>query len=158
MAGILVIGYGNPMRSDDGFGLRAVEQLRKDVQGQDVEFVGCQQLTPELAERVAKVDLALFVDADTDGISGSMHTRQLVPRRDPDSETMMHHLDPAGLLGLTEALYKKAPKAMLLTVTGECFGFGTQLSYEVAKALPGVVHHIEEIIDETAHSRNMAHA
>ncbi len=158
MAGILVIGYGNPMRSDDSFGLRAVEQLKKDVKAQDVEILGCQQLTPELAERIAKVDLALFVDADTDGISGSMHTRHLAPRRDPDSHTMMHHLDPAGLLGLTEALYKKAPKAMLLTVTGECFGFGTQLSSEVAKALPGVVHHIEEIIDEAAHTKNMAHA
>lgn len=152
MAGILVIGYGNPMRSDDGFGLRAVEQLKKDVRDRDVEIVGCQQLTPELAERIAKVDLALFVDADTDGVSGTMHTRQLVPVRDPNSHTMVHHLDPAGLLGLTQALYKKAPRAMLLTVTGECFGFGTQLSSEVAKALPGVVHHIEEIIEEAAHA------
>lgn len=158
MAGILVIGYGNPMRSDDGFGLRAVEQLKKDVRAQDVEIVGCQQLTPELAERIAKVDLALFVDADTDGISGSMHTRNLVPRCDPGSQTMLHHLDPAGLLGLTETLYKRTPKAMLLTVTGECFGFGTQLSSEVAKALPGVVHHIEEIIDEAGHSKSLAHA
>lgn len=157
MSGILVIGYGNPMRSDDGFGLRAVEQLKKDVHDQEVEILGCQQLTPELAERVAKADLALFVDADTDGVSGTTHTRQLVPKRDPSGHTMMHHLDPAGLLGLTEALYKKAPKAMLLTVTGECFGFGTQLSSEVAKALPGVVHHIEEIIDEAVHSK-MAHA
>ena len=47
---------------------------------------------------------------------------------------------------------------MLLTVTGECFGYGTQLSAEVAKALPGVVHHIEEIIEETVHPKQKAHA
>lgn len=158
MVRILVVGYGNPLRSDDSFGLRAVEQLKKDIKGQEVELIECQQLTPELAERVAKVDLALFVDADTNGVSGTMHTRSVVPKRDQNSETLMHHLDPAGLLGLTEALYKKVPKAMLLTVTGECFGYGTQLSAEVAKALPGVVHHIEEIIEETMHPRQMAHA
>ena len=158
MARILVVGYGNPLRSDDSFGLRAVEQLKKDIKGQEVELIECQQLTPELAECLSKVDLALFVDADTDGVSGMTHTRAVTAHRDPNSEPMMHHLDPAGLLGLTEALYKKTPKAMLLTVTGECFGYGTQLSAEVAKALPGVVHHIEEIVEETLHPRQMARA
>ena len=158
MAKILVIGYGNPLRSDDGFGQCAVEQLKKHIKGQEVELVECQQLTPELAERISKVDLALFVDADTDGVSGTMHSRFIQPRRDQNSETLMHHLDPAGLLGLTETLYKKSPKAMLLTVTGECFGYGRELSAEVAKALPGVVHHIEEIIEETVHPKQMARA
>lgn len=158
MARILVVGYGNPLRSDDSFGLRAVEQLKKDIKGQEVELLECQQLTPELAERLSRVDLALFVDADTDGVSGMTHTHSLAPRREQNSDSLMHHLDPAGLLGLAEALYKKSPKAMLLTVTGECFGYGTQLSAEVAKALPGVVHHIEEIVEETLHPRQMARA
>lgn len=158
MAKILVIGYGNPLRSDDSFGLRAVEQLKHDITGQEVELVECQQLTPELAERIAKAELALFVDADTDGVSGTMHCRRIQPKRDQSSDAIVHHLDPAGLLGLTQALYKKAPEAMLLTVTGECFGFGRQLSSEVAKALPGVVHHIEEIIEEHVHPKKMAHA
>ncbi len=152
MAKILVIGYGNPLRSDDSFGLRAVEQLKQDVKGQDVELIECQQLTPELAERVAKADLALFVDADTDGVSGTMHSRRVEPRTDQQSDSLLHHLDPSSLLGLTKTLYKKTPEAMLLTVTGECFGFGRQLSAEVAKALPGVVHHIEELIEEHAHA------
>jgi hydrogenase maturation protease len=158
MAKILVIGYGNPLRSDDGFGLRAVEQLKKDIKGQEVDLVECQQLTPELAERVAKTDLVLFVDADTDGVSGTMHTRRIKASAGQNSDALLHHLDPAGLLGLTQALYKKSPEAMLLTVTGECFGFGKQLSAEVAKALPGVVHHIEEIIEEHVHPKKMAHA
>ena len=158
MAKILVIGYGNPLRSDDCFGLRAVELLKKELKGQEVELIKSQQLTPELAERVAKVDLVLFVDADTDGVSGTTHTRRIYPTSAQTSNAMMHHLDPSGLLGLAKALYQKAPEAMLLTVTGECFGYGTQLSTEVAKALPGVVHHIEEIIEETVHPKKMAHA
>lgn len=158
MAKILVIGYGNPLRSDDSFGLRAVEMLKMHLNGPEIELVECQQLTPELAERVSKVDLALFVDADTDGVSGTTHSRRLTPTHGHNGDTMMHHLDPSGLLGLTLALYKKVPEAMLLTCTGECFGYGTQLSAEVAKALPGVVHHIEEIIEEKVHPKKMAHA
>jgi hydrogenase maturation protease len=158
MAKILVVGYGNPLRSDDCFGLRAVEQLKKELKGQEVELIQSQQLTPELAERVAKVDLVLFVDADTDGVSGTTHTRRIYPTTGQTSNAMMHHLDPSGLLGLAQAMYKNAPEAMLLTVTGECFGYGTQLSAEVAKALPGVVHHIEEIIEEKVHPKKMAHA
>ncbi len=157
MAKILVVGYGNPLRSDDSFGLRAVAMLKQNLNGPEIELIECQQLTPELAERVSRVDLALFVDADTDGVSGSTHTKRLTPIH-AHGEGLMHHLDPSTLLGLTQALYKKAPEAILLTCTGECFGYGTQLSVEVAKALPGVVHHIQEIIEKKVHPAKLAQA
>lgn len=148
MAKILVIGFGNPLRSDDSFGIQAVENLKKAVGGSDVEFIECQQLTPELAEDVAKADLALFVDADMDGIAGTIHSRRVVPANHPTGETLVHHLDPSTLLGLAERIFHRAPEAVLMTVTGECFGYGSQLSAEVAKALPGVVEHLREMIVE----------
>ncbi len=157
MANILVIGYGNPLRSDDSFGLQAVEQLKKDVNVKGVEFVECQQLTPELAEKVAKSDLVLFVDADTDGVAGSIHCRQIVPRREA-GPGMVHHLDPCALLGVSENLYHKVPEAMLVTVTGECFGYGKQLTFEVQRALPGVVQHMKEMIERKVAPKTMAHA
>lgn len=148
MAKVLVIGFGNPLRSDDSFGIQAVEKLKQAVGGSDIEFIECQQLTPELAESVAKVDLALFVDADMDGIAGSIHSRRLLPSNHPSGETLVHHLDPSTLLGLSERIFHRVPEAMLMTVTGECFGYGSQLSSEVAKALPGVVEHMRELIIE----------
>ena len=156
MANILVIGFGNPLRSDDSFGLQAVEQLKQDVRVKEVEFVECQQLTPELAEKVAKSDLVLFVDADTDGVAGSIHCRQIVPKK--QDAAMAHHLDPCALLGISEKLYRKVPEAMLVTVTGECFGYGKQLTFEVQKALPGVVQHMKEMIEEKVAPRQTVHA
>lgn len=148
MAKVLVIGYGNPLRSDDSFGIQAVEKLKKAVGGSEVEFVECQQLTPELAEQLSRSELALFVDADMDGIAGSIHSRRVLPTHRPGGESLVHHLDPSTLLGLSERIFHRFPEAVLMTVTGECFGYGSQLSPEVAKALPGVVEHMRELIVE----------
>ena len=113
-----------------------------------MEFVDCQQLTPELAEKVSKSDLVLFVDADMDGIAGTIHSRRIEATAGKNSDSLVHHLDPCALLGLSHALYGRAPESMLMTVTGECFGYGSQLSTEVTKALPGIVHHMKELIEE----------
>lgn len=69
----LLIGYGNPLRSDDGLGWRVAEALRTQVeqqaateataQAQSLDIVTCQQLNPELAEAISRADLAIFVDA-----------------------------------------------------------------------------------------------
>jgi hydrogenase maturation protease len=148
MAKVLVIGFGNPLRSDDSFGIQAVERLKETVGGSDIEFIECQQLTPELAEQVSRSELALFVDADMDGLAGSIHNRRIIPKQRPGGEILVHHLDPSTLLGLSEMVYHRVPEAMLMTVTGECFGYGSRLSPEVAKALPGVVEHMRDLIVE----------
>ncbi|HYG98513.1 MAG TPA: hydrogenase maturation protease [Terriglobales bacterium] len=73
---VLVIGYGNPLRSDDALGWRVAEALRSRFEHQfshtqarvgagsaDVEVISCQQLNPELADPISRADLVLFVDA-----------------------------------------------------------------------------------------------
>ena len=46
----LIIGYGNPLRSDDGFGWHAGRLLAQALAGQEAEVITCHQLTPELAD------------------------------------------------------------------------------------------------------------
>ena len=118
MSKVLVIGFGNPLRSDDSFGLQAVEKLKETVQGQDIEFVECQQLTPELAEQLSRTDLALFGDAYREGGAGSIHSRRVLPAQKPGGETLVHHLDPSTLLVLSQRIFHHAPEAMLMTVLG----------------------------------------
>jgi hydrogenase maturation protease len=146
MAKVVVIGFGNPLRGDDSFGMQAVERLKAEVTGEQIQFIECQQLIPELAECVSKAELVLFVDADMDGVAGTTHSHRILPAETRRNDSLVHHLDPSALLGLSEALYHRVPEAMLMTVTGECFGYGSRLSPEVAKALPGVVEHIKELI------------
>ena len=56
---VLVIGYGNELRCDDGIGQRVVKELHLSK----VKSLAVHQLTPELAETLANADLAIFVDA-----------------------------------------------------------------------------------------------
>jgi hypothetical protein len=47
---VLIVGYGNPLRGDDGLGWRAAERLRTVIQDAGVEILALHQLTPELME------------------------------------------------------------------------------------------------------------
>ena len=51
---VLVIGYGNPLRGDDGIGWSAANALAEGMQDDRVRIVACIQLTPELAESIAQ--------------------------------------------------------------------------------------------------------
>ncbi len=146
MRNVLVIGYGNSLRSDDCVGIYAVRELKKSLERPGVEFVEVPQLQPELAERVAKSDLAVFLDAATDGISGEINYENVV--ESSSAEVMSHGSDPATLLATARVLYGKAPTALLATVAGECFGYGTKLSPEVEVSMKGMTKRVSEIIED----------
>lgn len=58
----LVIGIGNRLRSDDGVGPRLAEEVEAwGLSG--VESMAVQQLSPELAPRLAACERVLFIDA-----------------------------------------------------------------------------------------------
>src|SRR3954471_3504710 len=59
---VLVIGYGNTLRSDDGVGPHiAIEAAAWGLPR--LETIAVPQLTPELAELLASAELLIFVDA-----------------------------------------------------------------------------------------------
>lgn len=146
MRNVLVIGWGNSLRSDDCVGIYAVRELKKKVQRANVEFVEVPQLQPELAERISHSDLAVFIDAATQGISGEINYEPLMPA--PKRAAISHGSDPETLLGAAKELFGHAPTALLATVSGECFGYGTKLSPEVEVSMKGVTERVSEIIEE----------
>jgi hydrogenase maturation protease len=98
-----------------------------------VEVVGCQQLMPELAERLAMVELVVFVDAAVDLPPGEVRT-MLVEAI--GSTALGHHATPATLLTLTQRVYGQTPKAFLVSVGAASLEFGETLSEAVATAVP----------------------
>lgn len=69
---VLLIGYGNDLRSDDAAGLRVSDAIAQGAAPfgsiaswrlANVSTFCVHQLTPELAEILAKADIAIFVDA-----------------------------------------------------------------------------------------------
>ena len=139
----LLIGYGNTLRGDDALGPVAIERLRLLLP--EAELISCHQLGPELAERMAACDLAIFIDATCDGEPGAVHVERLQPAAE-HSGSLTHHLGPAALLELAHALYGHAPQAMLVTGVGSSFESGEQLSNQACQALDEICRIVPRLL------------
>ena len=135
---LLVIGYGNPLREDDGVGWAAADLLRAELPADRARCIACHQLMPELAELVSQAGMALFVDARAGGVPGALELRLVAPDPSPPAG-LTHTFGPGALLALAERLYGRCPPAQLATIVGESFGFGEGLSPAVRAALPELV-------------------
>ena len=151
MAHTLIIGYGNPLRGDDGIGPRAAELLsdegvmRPPLLPEGVQVLVCHQLTIELAPQIAEADRLILIDAHATGEPGSVQQCILTPAI-PDSSNLTHHIDAQGLLAAAQMLYGHAPETMLFTVSGGSFDYGEALTPAVAAVLPELLARIREAV------------
>ena len=125
MSKCLIIGYGNSLRSDDGIGER-VADIVASWHLPEVRSLSRFQLTPELAQDLAKVDLVIFVDACRGTEIETIELKSLQPLNSINIRS--HFSDPRAILSLTQALYNKCPEAWLLVVPGANFQLGDSLS------------------------------
>jgi hydrogenase maturation protease len=137
MSRVLIIGYGNPLRGDDGFGWQAATRLLALIADPEVEVLPVQQLTPELMEPVSRAGRVVFIDAAAAGEPGVLQERSVAA--DPETRRFTHHSTPGGLLAGAAALFGRAPQATLYSVPGQDFGFGERLTPPVERALADVV-------------------
>lgn len=132
---ILIIAYGNPLRSDDGAAWHAAELLREECPS--ARIVSAHQLTPEFAEMAAESDGVLFLDAAQTGEPGAITCAEIDPQS--DCSLGSHRLTPAQVLALCRQLYGATPHAMTVTIAGESFDHGDRLSETIRAALPALV-------------------
>lgn len=124
-AEVLLIGYGNPGRLDDGLGVAFVEALaRMAPVGVDIEVD--YQLAVEHAAAVARHRHAIFVDA-TIGGQEPFFFRRL--RSGAKVSFSTHHLEPEAVLALAKELFGGESEGYALGIRGYSFeGFGEGLS------------------------------
>jgi hydrogenase maturation protease len=122
--GILVIGYGNTLRRDDGVGPKVAEVVA-DLALLGVRALACPMLTPELAEAVSQAHVVIFVDAAVDA-PREVQMRKLEPAG--SSQIMAHAASPATLLALARDVFGYAPEAWWLTIPVEDLGIGEEFS------------------------------
>lgn len=129
---VLVLGWGNPGRRDDGLGPRLVDWLGAlGIPGVHAETA--YQLQVEHAETVAGADVVVFVDADAEGPAPFL-ARPLEPAGRPAFST--HALTPGTVLALAAELYGARPRAVLLGIRGYAFdGFGERLTHRAEQNL-----------------------
>lgn len=147
---LLLIGYGNPDREDDGvawhilraltqkLGLPAPNSYEEEFpQNEKIDFSFHLQLTPEMAEDIAGYEYVCFVDAHTGNIPEEV--RLIGVESDFQRSPFTHHLTPQSLISICKSLYSIKPEAALLSVRGYRFLFSRQLSDETLGLIPQAV-------------------
>ena len=125
MKPLLLIGYGNPGRGDDGLGPALVDRL-ETLNLPGLELQSDYQLTVDMACDVAAYERVVFADAAATG-QGAYCFRSLQPGA-PLSFTS-HSQSPEGVLYLARTLFGGRPLGQLLGIRGYRFGeFSEQLS------------------------------
>jgi hydrogenase maturation protease len=133
--GQLLIGYGNPLRGDDGVGWVVARAVR--AANAPHHILTAHQLTPELASDVADADRVVFIDAACDAEPGQVTARPVRPAHGPPRGLTQHAYDPSALLWLARAVHGRAPEeAWLVTVGASRFDCGEGLSPAVEAAIP----------------------
>jgi hydrogenase maturation protease len=140
MPGALLIGYGNPLRGDDGLGWEVADQIARNA-GDSIKVVTTHQLTPELAEPISKADVVVFVDACHDGQPGRWRCERI--RADTViPQAFAHYLTPMSLLNYAAAIFDAKPAALLISVAADSFEYGETLTPKVAAVVPEIVDYI----------------
>jgi hydrogenase maturation protease len=139
---LLIIGYGNPLRGDDGVGWQIADPLAR-LAGDSATVFVVHQLTPELAEPISSADLVVFIDACYEGQPGTWTCETIRPDPNP-SHRFSHYFTPANLLSYTYAVFGVSPKALLVSVAGSSFDYSQGLSPTVAAIVPEIVASVSE--------------
>lgn len=174
MTEILIIGYGNTLRSDDGAGQRVAE-LVAEWQLPNVRSLPLHQLTPELAENISQAKLVIFVDAYPATPDQGLQVHQLCdyPPCPPSNQkrsipwlppwkggsqgdktgglesqglNIGHTGDPRSLLTLSQFVYNNAPPAWWILVPAVNFEFGEEFSPETAQGITDALSQIRQIL------------
>ena len=99
---VLIIAYGNPLRSDDGLAWLAARELEDYFAASDVEIRSVQQLMPELSEIISRCQLVIFVDATEKGTPGEVSCAA-VGERLLTTGGGSHQLTPAECLAMAQS-------------------------------------------------------
>lgn len=119
---ILLIGFGNPAREDDGIGPAVAGEIEKlEIEGLSVD--SDYQLTIEDAAFVAEHDSVVFVDASVEGGEPFTFSR-LSPKRSDSFSS--HSVTPEAVMGLAHDLFNAKTEGYLLGVKGYSFDMFTE--------------------------------
>ncbi len=147
---LLLYGYGNPGREDDGLGAAFIHHLEEWLAANPDPSVSLDcnyQLNIEDAEKISNFDTVLFVDASQEDIDNFQITKV-----DPSAsriEFSMHAVSVSFVVDLCQKMFGRAPVAYLLHIKGYDWNFNEKLTSKaqqnLALALKFVGSHFEQI-------------
>lgn len=115
---ILIIGYGNPGRQDDGLGVLLVDELHKWANEAQLDCIYTDsnyQLNLEDAATISDFQLVVFADASKEDIA---HYAFVELEPSPHADFIMHAVSPSFILHICEQIFHRRPEVFLLHIKG----------------------------------------
>ncbi|NDJ51824.1 MAG: hydrogenase maturation protease [Chloroflexi bacterium] len=142
----LIIGYGNPLRQDDGLGQVVAERLQAVDWASSVAVMAVHQLTIDLAEEASQVDRLILIDA-AQGDPPAALSVETIQADQAAFDPFSHYVTPSALLAATAAIYGRTPVCTLLTINALSLEIGEGLSPVVAARLPELLEQVKALVD-----------
>lgn len=144
MTRVLIYGYGNPGRRDDGLGPALIDELTGRGLGGGVTIECGYQPQVEDAALVARHDVVIFADAENTG-AGPFELRRLEPRREVTFST--HSVAPEAVLALAHDHFSGGAEGYVLGIRGYVFDdFGEELSPGAQSNLTAAADFIDQAL------------
>lgn len=140
---VLIYGYGNPGRLDDGLGPALAENVQ-ELASDGISIDSDYQLTVEDADLVAEHDVAIFADADVAGPEPFHFTR--IPAA-ANISFSTHSIRADSLLSLAKQIYSRDVEGYYLGIRGYEFNeFEERLSEQAQENLTAATAFIKELV------------
>ena len=142
---ILIYGYGNPGRQDDGLGNSFVDQLEKWIKKENLAgftFDSNYQLNIEDADAISDKDLVIFVDASTEEIEDFILTPV---NADTNVAFTTHAASPGYIVSLCKDIYNKIPPTYLLHIKGYEWAFKEGLTAKAKENMAMALEHMKKV-------------
>jgi len=152
---VLVIGYGNTLRRDDGAGPAVVARMSGMHEGDRCAFSIVHQLAPENVEEIGRARRAVFVDASVGVAPGKIRVSRL-SSREPGGRALTHFVSPQTLLWMSQKLFGRSPAAWSVEIGVADLSVGEALSPAVDRACARLAGHLGHRLRWWLHSPELS--
>jgi len=108
----IIIGYGNTLRGEDGFGVDVV-RLLQIKRLHNTRLLELFQLTPELVLELLDAKEIVFIDA---AYSQEKSYAFACPLQEENGVQLSHHITPKTIIQLLQILYNKEVKYEIFSI------------------------------------------
>jgi len=148
----LILGLGNPLRRDDGVGIKVARSLREEGIPAEVEVLEAATSGLDLLEIITEYERVIIVDAivSGEGLPGEIHKLNLSDLSPRSGLVLSHGIDLPTVVRLGEALGLPQPKEIVIFAVEaeDVSSFSEECTPRVEAAIPQVV---ELVLGELEH-------
>ncbi len=149
---VLVYGYGNPGRQDDGLGIVMADSMKEwaiENGHNSLEIDQNYQLNIEDASRIMDFDLVVFVDASVEDIESYL-LEEVTP--DLKTEFTMHSVSTSFVLGLCMEMSDTHPQVFQLHIKGYEFEFMKEMTGKARENLNAAEDYLKNFLQKIFNS------